>query len=287
MLHMQRFLYQAKSMSELRHACVVAYENAFHYEVEAQLSVGVVTEYCANGNLNDLLAYRGQLDEERKVSFAQQLASGLEYVHSSGFSHRNVKPSNVLLDPSGRVRIAEFGLATLAWEVKELLSTGKRERFCDHLSSCSPVSAAFFAPEVHDDLWAEAADVFSLGLIFACLAEPARFLCTVEDQVVVMPQLSSRKERISLGKFLHQDSSDSCNPTCLLGFSNASAASAGPTGAFLRLVNKMLGRDTRRRISMTEARFSLEQLNENQTPSFLDLNEPLQMENSWSCCCFQ
>ena len=42
-----------------------------------------------------------------------QICRALEYIHSQGYVHFDIKPDNILIDPAGRVVIADFGLATV------------------------------------------------------------------------------------------------------------------------------------------------------------------------------
>lgn len=67
-------------------------------------------EYLRGGSLRDALARDGALAVDRAVEVAQAVADALEHVHEVGLVHRDVKPSNILLDAGGRVVLADFGL---------------------------------------------------------------------------------------------------------------------------------------------------------------------------------
>ena len=56
----------------------------------------------------------GPLAEERAMAVAEQVAEALAHAHSTGVVHRDVKPSNILFDEHGHVRLADFGIARLA-----------------------------------------------------------------------------------------------------------------------------------------------------------------------------
>jgi serine/threonine-protein kinase len=64
------------------------------------------------GSLAALLS-RGRLERTRAMSILRGVADALDYAHRQGVVHRDVKPSNILLDPAGRAFVADFGLAQL------------------------------------------------------------------------------------------------------------------------------------------------------------------------------
>ena len=65
------------------------------------------------GELFAKLRGQGKFDESQARGYYQQIVDGLEYCHSVGVCHRDLKPDNLLLDSNGKVKIADFGLATL------------------------------------------------------------------------------------------------------------------------------------------------------------------------------
>jgi serine/threonine protein kinase len=74
----------------------------------------LVMPFYAGGSLAMRLRLLGPLGLEETVDLAAQLARGLDALHAKGVLHRDVKPSNVLLDGEGTAALADFGLARSA-----------------------------------------------------------------------------------------------------------------------------------------------------------------------------
>ena len=80
-------------------------------------------EFCEGATLADLLARHGPFPEEQARRVLGQLATALQFVHDRGVVHRDLKPGNVMLTPSGRVKLMDFGLAKEDDEVSEDTAT--------------------------------------------------------------------------------------------------------------------------------------------------------------------
>ncbi len=74
-------------------------------------------EFVDGEDLASLLRRIGRLPGDKALEIARQLCAGLAAAHDKGVLHRDLKPENVMLDGRGKVRITDFGLASLAEQV--------------------------------------------------------------------------------------------------------------------------------------------------------------------------
>ena len=114
----------------------------------------IVMEYVDGESFAELLRRRGRLPPSEVVDLALQICAGLAHAHVAGLVHRDIKPHNLLLTPSGKVKITDFGIAR-AEGATQLTQTGTVLG-----------SAGYFAPEqaAGADVTA-AADLYSLGAV--------------------------------------------------------------------------------------------------------------------------
>ncbi len=71
-------------------------------------------EYVQGEDLSDIVKREGRLPFARVMDYFQQICAGLGAAHEQGVIHRDLKPQNVMIDPTGRVLLTDFGLATVA-----------------------------------------------------------------------------------------------------------------------------------------------------------------------------
>ena len=63
------------------------------------------------GNLMSLLKEDGRLPEDSIHGFARDLTAALQHLHAAGMAYCDLKPSNILLDEDGRIKLGGFGLS--------------------------------------------------------------------------------------------------------------------------------------------------------------------------------
>ncbi|GMJ13574.1 EMBRYO DEFECTIVE 71, MAP KINASE KINASE KINASE 4, YODA [Hibiscus trionum] len=94
-------------LSRLWHPNIVQYYGS--EKVDDKLYIYL--EYVSGGSIYKILQEYGQLGELAIRSYTQQILSGLAYLHSKSTVHRDIKGANILVDPNGRVKLADFGMA--------------------------------------------------------------------------------------------------------------------------------------------------------------------------------
>lgn len=72
----------------------------------------LVTEYVPGTDLRRLVRQQGALGMNEAAGVIRQAALGLDYAHTQGLIHRDVKPGNILVTPQGRAKVSDIGLAT-------------------------------------------------------------------------------------------------------------------------------------------------------------------------------
>jgi serine/threonine-protein kinase len=110
----------ARFHTEVRLARQVSHPNVCRvYDVGEVEGLAFLTmEFIDGEDLTSLLRRIGRLPGDKAIEVARQLCAGLAAAHDAGVIHRDLKPSNVMIDGRGRARVADFGVAAIAREVK-------------------------------------------------------------------------------------------------------------------------------------------------------------------------
>jgi serine/threonine protein kinase len=139
---------EARLAARLNHPHVVAVYDL----VEEESDTWLVMEYVEGITLSAFVKRDGPLTPDEAAPLLRQAADALSAAHEAGIIHRDVKPSNILVNPEGQVKLTDFGIARAEADAS-LTQTG--------LVTGSP---AYLAPEVASGSAAtDAADVWSLG----------------------------------------------------------------------------------------------------------------------------
>jgi serine/threonine-protein kinase len=102
----QRFEREIEVQARLHHPNIVALYNA----VRDDHSIALIMEYVEGESLERMLK-NGNLPLDMAVDYAGQVLDALAYAHNKGVIHRDVKPANIIITPSGTAKLMDFGLA--------------------------------------------------------------------------------------------------------------------------------------------------------------------------------
>lgn len=103
----ERFRREAQLAARLRHPSIVSI-----YDIMGRAGLQWYTmELVPGTNLARLVEKEGPLSVDQTVRILDQGLSALEHAHALGLVHRDLKPENMLIEPDGRLRITDFGLA--------------------------------------------------------------------------------------------------------------------------------------------------------------------------------
>lgn len=142
-----RFVKEARALAALSHPHIVAV-----FDVGEVDGLPFIVMEHLPGSLKSVIAREGPLEVGEAIRLATEIAAGLTAAHARGIVHADLKPSNILLDPNGRAKIADFGIARTPQD------TGDAPQ--------PFATAQYVAPErVEGRPATQATDIYGLGLV--------------------------------------------------------------------------------------------------------------------------
>ena len=151
-LRVQRFLREAKVLSQIRHPNIVEIcDYGFPQDKDVPF---IVMEYIIGRELIELIKEEEKLTIKNKLWIISQIAMALDHIHKLKILHRDIKPSNIIVDDQLNVKLTDFGVA----RVNESSLTMTNEALG---------TPAYMAPESfeYNHNVDHRADIFSLGIL--------------------------------------------------------------------------------------------------------------------------
>ena len=108
-----RFRREAQSAAGLNYPAIVAvYDTGEDPGLSSNGDVPyIVMEYVEGRTLRDVLKEQGRLPIRRAMEITAEICGALDFSHRNGIVHRDVKPGNVMITPTGAVKVMDFGIA--------------------------------------------------------------------------------------------------------------------------------------------------------------------------------
>ena len=156
----ERFVREAQALAALNHPNIVTIYDfgqagGFYF---------LLMEFVDGVNLRHLLRER-KFKPEEALAIIPSLCDALQYAHDRGIVHRDIKPENLLLDKSGRVKVADFGIAKMLGTAPDGGPTPAGPADFTQGGAGTP---SYSAPEQKTDPQRvdNRADIYSLGVVF-------------------------------------------------------------------------------------------------------------------------
>jgi eukaryotic-like serine/threonine-protein kinase len=186
---LERFRREARAAARLSHPNLVGVIDAGEDDGRPY----IVFEYIDGRTLKRRIQEEGPLPVDEAVAYAIEIGRGLTAAHARKLVHRDVKPQNVLIDPDGRAKVTDFGIAR-SLEQKGMTATGRVLGTTDYVS---PEQA------MGEDV-DERSDVYSLGVVlYEMLTGDVPFQAETQVGVAMkhvnepMPDVQAKRPEVS------------------------------------------------------------------------------------------
>ncbi len=155
--HLTRFEQEARAAAVLEHPNILSIHDVGTHDGHPF----VVAELLQGETVRDRIA-RGALAVSEVIVYGRQLAIGLAAAHAKGIAHRDLKPENLFITSDGRLKILDFGLATLASAAHSPVSASATNTQADGLVG----TVGYMAPEqIRVARVDHRADLFAVGAV--------------------------------------------------------------------------------------------------------------------------
>ncbi|MGD0885241.1 MAG: protein kinase [Thermodesulfovibrionales bacterium] len=253
--------------------------------------LGIFIEYVDGGDLRKWLKKDGKRGITEILDVAIQICRGMEYVHSKGVIHRDIKPLNCLLSKDGTVKVTDFGIAKAGQEIADTFRgrLGETSEGSMTMTGCGIGTPEYMSPEQFEDAkhTGKETDIYAFGVMLyemVCRRKPFE-----------MPHRMHDMAREHFFRKAHQEDlpnepralSKDCFPAlnhlilaCLAKVPEKRPDSFGEIEEVLLDVYKDISQRDYRRAKPDPLRLSADALN-NRALSMLDLGREAETERHW------
>jgi tetratricopeptide (TPR) repeat protein len=201
----RRLIHEARAAAALDHPNICAVHDII---IESDGHACIVMQFVEGETLSSRLR-RGPLEPRQALLMAADVASALAAAHKRGIVHRDIKPQNIMITPSGKAKLLDFGIARL----EEASHAGARETTATRLTGPGHLAGTptYMSPEQVQQLPLDGrSDLFALGaVLYECLTGRRPFDAPTDTEVYVQilhdhppavstlrPQLTDREDEL-------------------------------------------------------------------------------------------
>lgn len=148
--HFQQLRAEIEVMKKMEHPNLIRMYEVF----ESETTLFIVMELCTGGELFDRIKARGSYSEKDAALVLRQMFSGIQYMHSKGIAHCDLKPDNFLFlstSDAAPLKIIDFGMSKFV----------QRRQYFQVICG----TPYYVAPEVIEGKYSEHCDLWSLGVV--------------------------------------------------------------------------------------------------------------------------
>eukprot|EP01025_Chloroclados_australasicus_P038646 TRINITY_DN398_c1_g1_i10.p1 TRINITY_DN398_c1_g1~~TRINITY_DN398_c1_g1_i10.p1 ORF type:complete len:1216 (-),score=117.54 TRINITY_DN398_c1_g1_i10:293-3940(-) len=185
----------------------------FYEWYETKNHLWLILEICPGGDLCNLIKTEGKFPESSIHDFGRDLLLAMQYIHMAGIIHCDIKPSNILLDENGRIKLGGFSLSLRLQEIND-------RNFKQYPAERG--SPSYMAPELFQEgaTFSTASDLWALGcVLYECAMGHSPFVSDTLSDLVnkilyqnpVMPTDCSEQFRDLLAKLLDKNPAQRIN----------------------------------------------------------------------------
>lgn len=152
----EQIMREIVTMKLIKHPNVIQLQEV----MGSKSKIFIVLEYATGGELFNNIVNHGRMGEAEARRYFQQLINAIDYCHSRGVFHRDLKLENLLLDASGNLKVSDFGFSALSQQARD-----------DGLLHTTCGTPNYVSPEVLNDRGYDGApaDLWSCGVILFVL----------------------------------------------------------------------------------------------------------------------